>query len=102
MHDRRSFFRGSGLVLSAAALGGLAACSRTDSGGGGNGDGGGSGGGLLEQLREAGEITVGFAGEAPYSFEEDGELTGATVALRRRRRRHGRLLEAISSAVRHR
>lgn len=81
MHDRRSFFRGSGLVLSAAALGGLAACSRTDSGGGGNGDGGGSGGGLLEQLREAGEITVGFAGEAPYSFEEDGELTGATVAL---------------------
>jgi polar amino acid transport system substrate-binding protein len=26
---------------------------------------------------------VGFAGEAPYSFEDGGELTGATVALHR-------------------
>ena len=84
MHDRRTFFRGSGLVLSAAALGGLAACSRTDTGAGGDSTGGGdadAGGSLLEQLREAGEITVGFAGEAPYSFEDGGELTGATVAL---------------------
>jgi polar amino acid transport system substrate-binding protein len=28
-------------------------------------------------------VTVGFAGEAPYSFEQDGQLTGATVALHR-------------------
>ncbi|WP_341358426.1 transporter substrate-binding domain-containing protein [Georgenia sp. M64] len=35
----------------------------------------------LEELTEDGTITVGFAGEAPYSFQEDGELTGATVAL---------------------
>lgn len=28
-------------------------------------------------------MTVGFAGEAPYSFEQDGQLTGATVALHR-------------------
>src|SRR5690606_27008567 len=28
-------------------------------------------------------ITVGFAGEAPYSFEEGGEVIGATVALHR-------------------
>lgn len=84
-HDRRTFFRGTGLVLSAAALGGgLAACSRTSTGGGG-GEGGSDGGGgdLLSRLQEAGTITVGFAGEAPYSFEEGGEVIGATVALHR-------------------
>jgi polar amino acid transport system substrate-binding protein len=83
MHNRRSFFRGSGLVLSAAALGGsLAACTQTSTGGGGGGasDGGGD---LLAKLQEAGRITVGFAGEAPYSFDDNGELTGATVAMHR-------------------
>lgn len=86
MQNRRSFIRKSGLVLSAAALGGLAACSRTSTGGegGGGGDeGGGGGGDLLSQLQDAGTITVGFAGEAPYSFEDGGELMGATVALHR-------------------
>ncbi|ATG52833.1 ectoine/hydroxyectoine ABC transporter substrate-binding protein EhuB [Brachybacterium vulturis] len=87
MQNRRSFIRGSGLVLSAAALGGLAACSRTSTGGGDTGgsdssDGGG-GGNLLSQLQDAGKITVGFAGEAPYSFEDGGELKGATVAMHR-------------------
>ncbi|WP_314038157.1 ectoine/hydroxyectoine ABC transporter substrate-binding protein EhuB [Dietzia sp. CH92] len=38
---------------------------------------------LLETLQERGSVTVGFAGEAPYSFMENGELTGATVALHR-------------------
>ena len=76
MQNRRSFIRGSGLVLSAAALGGLAACSRTSSGGDDEGD-------LLSRLQDAGKITVGFAGEAPYSFDEGGEVTGATVALHR-------------------
>ena len=38
---------------------------------------------LLESLQNSGTVTVGFAGEAPYSFEENGELTGATVALHR-------------------
>ncbi|MDN5600842.1 MAG: transporter substrate-binding domain-containing protein [Brachybacterium sp.] len=87
MQNRRSFIRGSGLVLSAAALGGLAACSQTGSGGGDAGGSGGSDGGgggdLLSQLQEAGTITVGFAGEAPYSFEEGGDLMGATVAMHR-------------------
>lgn len=88
MQNRRHFIRGSGLVLSAAALGGLAACSRTSTGGGddtgaGGSDGGGGGGDLLSQLQEAGTITVGFAGEAPYSFEEGGELMGASLALHR-------------------
>ncbi|MGY5764147.1 transporter substrate-binding domain-containing protein [Brachybacterium sp. DNPG3] len=80
MHDRRTFVRRSGLVLSAAALGGLAACTRTSTGGG-TSDGGGDD--LLTTLQNAGTITVGFAGEAPYSFEDGGELTGATVAMHR-------------------
>lgn len=81
MQNRRSFIRGSGLVLSAAALGGLAACSRTSTG---SGEGGGEGeGDLLSKLQDAGKITVGFAGEAPYSFDDNGELTGATVAMHR-------------------
>ena len=83
MQNRRSFIRKSGLVLSAAALGGLAACSRTSTGGGGGEEGGGGGGDLLSQLQDAGTITVGFAGEAPYRFEDGGELMGATVALHR-------------------
>ena len=83
MHNRRSFVRGSGLVLSAAALGGLAACSRTDTGSADSGGGSDAGGDLLTQLQEQGTITVGFAGEAPYSFDEGGELSGASVALAR-------------------
>lgn len=74
-------------ATAAAAALVLAAC-------GGNGDGNGDGnggeaaaggeGGLLEQLQEAGSITVGFAGEEPYSYtDENGELTGATIALHR-------------------
>ncbi|HHW83575.1 MAG TPA: transporter substrate-binding domain-containing protein [Actinomycetales bacterium] len=42
-----------------------------------------SAGGTLARIQEAGSITVGFAGEAPYSYEDGGELTGATVALHR-------------------
>ncbi|MFZ2173201.1 MAG: ectoine/hydroxyectoine ABC transporter substrate-binding protein EhuB [Rhodococcus sp. (in: high G+C Gram-positive bacteria)] len=56
------------------AAGSLAGCTKTDSA---------SGDSLLEQLREKGTVTVGFAGEAPYSFQQDGDLTGATVALHR-------------------
>ncbi|MCW4352978.1 transporter substrate-binding domain-containing protein [Hoyosella sp. YIM 151337] len=37
----------------------------------------------VDELAEQGSITVGFAGEAPYSFEEGGQLTGGTVALHR-------------------
>ncbi|WP_152348199.1 ectoine/hydroxyectoine ABC transporter substrate-binding protein EhuB [Brevibacterium sp. CFH 10365] len=35
----------------------------------------------LQKAVDEGKITVGFAGEAPYSFEEGGELQGASVAL---------------------
>lgn len=62
----------------------LAACG---DGGDGNGtaEGGEGGEGRLAELQEAGTITVGFAGEAPYSFMNDeGELVGASVALQER------------------
>jgi polar amino acid transport system substrate-binding protein len=55
--------------------GAVAGCTSVDTEGGS--------GSTLEQLRERGSVTVGFAGEAPYSFMQDGELTGATVALHR-------------------
>ena len=35
----------------------------------------------LQKAIDEGKISVGFAGEAPYSFEEGGELQGASVAL---------------------
>lgn len=43
-----------------------------------------AGASTLERIQEAGTITVAFAGEVPYSYEdENGELTGATIALDR-------------------
>nr|WP_257909461.1 transporter substrate-binding domain-containing protein [Janibacter limosus] len=54
----------------------LAACG--DSGSDGASEGGGD---HLAELQDKGTITVAFAGEDPYSFEKDGELTGATIAL---------------------
>jgi polar amino acid transport system substrate-binding protein len=57
----------------------LAACGGDDSG-----DDTAEGGSTLERLQEEGTITVGFAGEEPYSYTDDnGELTGATVELHR-------------------
>ncbi|MFC8923237.1 transporter substrate-binding domain-containing protein [Cellulosimicrobium sp. NPDC057127] len=71
-------------LLAASAVGLLAvttACSSVDDGGE-NGSGGDTDGGTLAQLQDSGTITVGFAGEEPYSFQDDsGELTGAAVAL---------------------
>ncbi|MFI5718361.1 ectoine/hydroxyectoine ABC transporter substrate-binding protein EhuB [Nocardia sp. NPDC051750] len=63
-------------VLAGAVLtaGSLVGCTKTDTAASGE---------LLQSLKDKGAITVGFAGEAPYSFEENGQLTGATVALHR-------------------
>ena len=63
------------VIAAAAVVGlGLTGCTSTNS------DDDSS---LLETLQDRGSVTVGFAGEAPYSFQENGELTGATVALHR-------------------
>jgi len=70
-----------GALVAAFAAGalGLTACGSDDGGGSGA-----TGGNTLERIREEGKITVGFAGEEPYSFTDDnGELTGATIALHR-------------------
>lgn len=57
---------------------GLAACGGGDDGG----SSGEAGDGHLTELQDAGTITVGIAGEEPYSFLDDsGEPTGATIAL---------------------
>jgi polar amino acid transport system substrate-binding protein len=61
----------AGAVLTAATLSG---CTKTDTTAGGD---------LLQSLKDKGTVTVGFAGEAPYSFEQNGQLSGATVALHR-------------------
>lgn len=62
------------LLFAAIALA-LAAC--------GNGDNDDTAGGAnrLEELQEAGTATVGFANEAPYAYEENGELKGAAVDI---------------------
>lgn len=65
----------AGLAGASLVAASLAGCSSTDSTEGGESQ--------LQALQNAGTVTVGFAGEAPYSFEENGELTGATVALHR-------------------
>ncbi|WP_402467273.1 ectoine/hydroxyectoine ABC transporter substrate-binding protein EhuB [Isoptericola aurantiacus] len=76
--NRRRALAAAGSVL---ALTALAACSSTDDGGSGSdGDGDMS---HLASLQDAGSINVGFFGEVPYSYEEDGELTGATIELGR-------------------
>ena len=64
----------------------IAACGgETDDGGdrgGSSGDSGGDKNATLQSLKDEGTITVGIAGEEPYSYtDDDGELTGATIAL---------------------
>lgn len=72
-------------AVCAAALT-LSACGGdggdSDAGAGGGDTAGGDAGSTLERLQEEGTIKVAFAGEIPYSYEDDsGELTGATIAL---------------------
>ncbi|MFB7365951.1 ectoine/hydroxyectoine ABC transporter substrate-binding protein EhuB [Streptomyces hydrogenans] len=74
------------LLSRAAVLGGLltvsaplVACSRTEPGTGapgGDAD-------LLAALRKRGHVRVGFAGEAPYGFQDGGELAGEAPTLHR-------------------
>jgi polar amino acid transport system substrate-binding protein len=71
---RAVFAAGSALTLVA-----LAACSSTAP----DESGGDDATSTLEQLQEAGSLTVAFNGEEPYSYEDGGDLTGATIALDR-------------------
>ena len=68
--------RRSGVVAAGGALAlTLAAC-------GGGDEAEASGEGRLAELQEDGTITVGFAGEAPYSFEDDsGEVERVRVVF---------------------
>lgn len=76
--NRRRALVATGSVLAMAAL---SACSSVDEGGDGGGDGGG--GSTLSRIQDAGTVNVAYNGEKPYSYEEGGELTGATIALDR-------------------
>jgi polar amino acid transport system substrate-binding protein len=59
----------------------LAGCTATTVGGETDGAPADASASTLEQLQDKGTITVGFAGEAPYSFQDGDQLTGAIVAL---------------------
>ncbi|MFI8256330.1 ectoine/hydroxyectoine ABC transporter substrate-binding protein EhuB [Streptomyces filamentosus] len=76
---RRLLTRGAFLGGALAVPGFLAACSRTEAGTGapaGDAD-------LLERLRKQGHVRVGFAGEAPYGFQDGGTLAGEAPTLHR-------------------
>ncbi len=61
----------------------LAACGSEGSNGSEGSDDGASSGDAskLEELQESGTVTVGFANEKPYAYEEGGELKGAAVDI---------------------
>ncbi|GGR26507.1 ectoine/hydroxyectoine ABC transporter substrate-binding protein EhuB [Streptomyces roseolus] len=76
---RRLLGRGALLGGALAVPGLLSACSRTEVGTGapaGDAD-------LLARLRKQGHVRVGFAGEAPYGFQDGGELAGEAPTLHR-------------------
>ncbi|WP_188456081.1 ectoine/hydroxyectoine ABC transporter substrate-binding protein EhuB [Virgibacillus oceani] len=47
----------------------------------GSDDASGDGEGKLAELKDKGTVTVGFANEKPYAYQEDGELKGAAVDI---------------------
>lgn len=79
----RRLLQGAGLLAASALM--LTACGGGDAGSEGSPEGGegttAAAGNTLERLQEEGTITVGIAGEVPYSYLEDGEPAGATVAM---------------------
>ncbi|MEX0172281.1 ectoine/hydroxyectoine ABC transporter substrate-binding protein EhuB [Streptomyces sp. LMG1-1-1.1] len=78
--DRRRFLTRTSLAAGLALTAGpLAACTRTQPGTGAPR----SDGGLLARLRRQGYVRVGFAGEAPYGFQDGSELAGEAPTLHR-------------------
>jgi polar amino acid transport system substrate-binding protein len=71
---RRDFLRWSSTVVMVGA--GLSACSRVHL------EDEQNGGTLLDRLRDAGEVRIGFANEAPYSYiDGKAEITGEAAEL---------------------
>ena len=66
------------LALTLAACGDGGSDSSTDEGSSAEGES------TLAKIQEEGVVTVGIAGEDPYSFMKDGELTGATIAIHKK------------------
>src|SRR5690606_28851641 len=61
----------------------LAGCASGDTGTAG-GDSGDATQTTLEKAQESGTITLAVASERPYSWVEDGEPTGATIAIHKK------------------
>ncbi|MBM6622783.1 ectoine/hydroxyectoine ABC transporter substrate-binding protein EhuB [Micrococcaceae bacterium RIT802] len=80
---RRRSLLASGAVLASLslALSGCGGTTTTESDAGGGSGSAQVGEGHLQALKDKGTITVAIAGEVPYSYEEKGEATGATIAL---------------------
>jgi polar amino acid transport system substrate-binding protein len=77
--SRRDVLRRTALLAGLTAVPGvLGACTRTGTPGTG-----GSPASALDRVKQQGYITVGFAGEAPYAYQEGGELTGEDPAVHR-------------------
>lgn len=70
----------TGAVLASLALA-LSGCSGSTTTEQEGGSAAPAGDGKLQALKDKGSITVSIAGEAPYSYEEGGDATGATIAL---------------------
>ncbi|MFE4664085.1 ectoine/hydroxyectoine ABC transporter substrate-binding protein EhuB [Streptomyces sp. NPDC056716] len=73
--SRRVFLTRTAAVGGALTVPGLlTACSKTDAGGEAAG---------LDKLKEQGYVRVAYANEAPYGYEEDGQLKGEAPTLHR-------------------
>lgn len=84
MNTSRNNLTRIGLAATGVLLLGLTACAGNGAGGdGANGNGGDAATSTnkLEELQEAGTITLAIADERPYSWVEGGEATGATIAM---------------------
>ncbi|WP_406313418.1 ectoine/hydroxyectoine ABC transporter substrate-binding protein EhuB [Streptosporangium sp. NBC_01639] len=81
---RRDFFRRTGVGVAALAVPALVAgCTAVDNGTT-TADPKTGKGGLLDRVKSAGKIKVGFANESPYGFrDKDGNLTGEAPELAR-------------------
>ncbi|WP_407552879.1 ectoine/hydroxyectoine ABC transporter substrate-binding protein EhuB [Streptomyces sp. Pv4-95] len=73
---RRSLLAGVAALGAAGAIGGTSGCSQVPTADAKDG------GHLLERLRAKGSVTLGLAGEQPYSYiGRDGKMTGSSPAI---------------------